>query len=263
MISTRFNVDRWHAQTRGPKSNQRPGKQTEMANARINDQGQWPSKAATEQLQLDNAGGNCLPLVNNSTYHRRILDWKTQRRTHPAPQARINKNTFEWRCPLSVLSVLFLALFSNLLRRCSCLSVEGGARPLGPQFRQHFSSESLARTSSPNFQLGRVVFALNSAFDFGSESQHLAVCQPSLYSNCKTVKKQNKLTQTKNSPRQIQRKVKKRHQFSLSIYVQVCSICSWVYFSVVPCPSVWSILSSVALLVNILLEQTAFSASLW
>lgn len=98
MISTRFNVDRWHAQTRGPKSNQ----QTEMANAHINEQGQWPSKAATKLLQLDNAGGNCLPLVNNSTYHRRILDWKTQRRTHPAPQARINKNTFEWRCPLSV-----------------------------------------------------------------------------------------------------------------------------------------------------------------
>lgn len=73
--------------------------------AHINEQGQWPSKAATKQLQLDSAGGNCLPLVNNSTYHRRILDWKTQRRTHPAPLARINKNTFEWRCPLSVLPV--------------------------------------------------------------------------------------------------------------------------------------------------------------
>lgn len=101
----------------------------------------------------------------------------------------------------------------NLLRRCSCLSVDGwGVRPLGPQLRQHFSSESLARTSSPNFQLGRVVFALNSAFDFGPESQHLAVCQPSLYSNCKTVKKQNKLTQTKprtfQVAQQIQRKVK-------------------------------------------------------
>lgn len=172
----------------------------------INEQGQWPSKAATKQLQLDNAGGNCLPLVNNSTYHRRILDWKTQRRTHPAPQARINKNTFEWRCPLQVLPVSpwlspFPVRCCNLLRRCSCLSVDGwGVRPLGPQLRQHFSSESLARTSSPNFQLGRVVFALNSAFDFGSQSQHLAVCQPSLYSNCKTVKKQNKLTQTKHPP---------------------------------------------------------------
>lgn len=138
MISTRFNVDCRHAQTRGPKSNQRPGKQTEMANAHINELGHWPSKAATKR-ELDNAGSNCwlltaaccLPLVNNSTYHRRILDWKTQRRTHPAPQARINKNTFEWRCPLSVLAVPIAVRFPvqrwNLLRRCSCLSVEGGS----------------------------------------------------------------------------------------------------------------------------------------
>lgn len=41
----------------------------------------------------------------------------------------------------------------NLLRRCSCLSDEEGGvlGPLGPQLRQHFSSESLTRTSSPNF----------------------------------------------------------------------------------------------------------------